>query len=128
MDKICIYQIEFDGHIGVTEEERSTPQPISVDIELTCDINTQSDSLYDTIDYDAVCRKIVEIGRNSYLNLVETLAEKIVKTALEDSRVTSVLVRIKKCRPPLKEIKGGFVIEISRHRGGRGTLQHLPAY
>jgi len=118
MDKICIYQIEFDGHIGITEEERISPQPLAVDIELTCDINTQSDSLYDTIDYDHLCKKIVEIGRNSYLNLIETLAEKITRTALEDPRVRSILVRVKKCYPPLKEIKGGFVVEISREHHG----------
>jgi dihydroneopterin aldolase len=116
MNKICIYQIEFDGHIGITEEERSTPQPISVDIELTCDISTCSDNLYDTIDYDALCKKIVDIGQTETLNLIETLAEKIVQKGLEDARVTQVLVRVKKCYPPLKEIKGGFVVEILRHR------------
>jgi dihydroneopterin aldolase len=115
MNKICIYQIEFDGHIGITEEERTTPQPLSVDIELTCNINTESDDLYDTIDYDLLCKKIVEIGHET-LNLIETLAEKITKSALEDKRVTAVLVRVKKCHPPLKEIKGGFVVEILRHR------------
>ncbi len=116
MNKICIYQIEFDGHIGITEEERGTPQPLSVDIELTCNINTESDDLYDTIDYDHLCKKIVEIGQTETLNLIETLADKIGNKALEDTRVTSVLVRVKKCRPPLKEIKGGFVVEILRHR------------
>jgi len=114
MNKICIYQIEFDGHVGVTEEERATPQKISVDIELTCDMNTRSDNLDDTIDYDHLCRDIVEMGRNEYVNLIETLTEKIAQSALEDSKATSVLVRVKKCHPPLKEIKGGFVVEISR--------------
>ncbi len=116
MTKICIYHIAFDGHIGITEEERSVPQPISVDIELTCDIKTQSDNLYDTLDYDHVCKNILEIGRTETLNLIETLAEKIVQKGLQDLRVTSVLVRVKKCHPPLKEIKGGFVVEIVRDR------------
>jgi len=92
------------------------PQPLSVDIELTCDINTCSDNLYDTVDYDMLCRKIVEIGHNAYLNLIETLAERITQSALENQMVTSVLVRVKKCQPPLKEIRGGFVVEILRHR------------
>jgi dihydroneopterin aldolase len=116
MNKICIYQIEFDGHIGITAEERDTPQQISVDIELTCDISTESDNLYDTIDYDHLCKKIVAIGQTESLNLIETLAEKIVQQGLEDARVRTVLVRVKKCHPPLKDIKGGFVVEILRHR------------
>jgi dihydroneopterin aldolase len=54
------------------------------------------------------------MGRNEYVNLIETLTEKIAQSALEDLKITSVLVRVKKCHPPLKEIKGGFVVEISR--------------
>lgn len=117
MDKIGIYQIEFEGHVGISEEERSPPQKLSVDIELTGEINTHSDNLDDTIDYDHLCKKIVEIGQNDYVNLIETLTERIAQSALEDAKVTSVFVRVKKCHPPLKEIKGGFVIELKRHRG-----------
>ena len=114
MNKIGIYQIELDAHVGTTEEERAIPQKLSVDIELICDINTCSDDLHDTIDYDDLSKKIVAIGRNESFNLVETFAEKMAQKALEEPRVRSVLIRVKKCHPPLQEIKGGFVVELSR--------------
>lgn len=114
MDKIAIYQITLDASIGTTEEERAILQPISVDIELTGKINTVSDRLEDNIDYDLICRKIIHLGRTTSLNLIETLTEKIAQTVLEDSMVESVWVRVKKCRPPLSEIQGGFVVEIFR--------------
>jgi dihydroneopterin aldolase len=115
MTKICIYQVEFDAHVGVTEEERATPQKISSDLELTGVINTAADDLNETIDYDAVCRKMMAICQTPVC-LIETFAEKIVQMALENTRVRSVRVRVKKDHPSLKEIRGGFVVEIERGR------------
>jgi dihydroneopterin aldolase len=122
MTKIGIYQIEFDAHIGTTEEERETPQPLSVDLELTCAINTTSDRLEDTIDYDAIAQAIVRIGQQNRVNLIETLADKMVEEALLDPRVLSARVRLTKCHPPFKPIRGGFVVEINRSR----TASSLP--
>jgi dihydroneopterin aldolase len=116
MDKIAIYQIAFDAHIGTTEEERAIPQSLLVDIELTGAINTVSDRLEDNMDYDRISRQVVDLGRVCRVNLIETLTEKIAQKALEDPLVISVWVRVKKCHPPLKEICGGFFVEISRSR------------
>ena len=130
MTKIGIYQIEIDVHVGVTEEERSVPQPISVDMELTGLISTTSDNIDQTIDYDALCRQVIAIGHQARVSLVETLAEEMAQKALLDLRVTSVLVRVTKKNPPLKEIRGGFVVEIVRHRdrddkGGRARIENV---
>lgn len=116
MTKIGIYQVRFDAHVGVTEAERAVAQPISVDLELTGEINTDSDRLEETIDYDALCRNIIDISQKSPVNLIETLAGKIAQKALEEARAISVLVRVKKCHPPLKEIQGGFVVEVQRQK------------
>ena len=112
-----IYQIEFDARVGVTEEERSSPQKISVNLELTGAINTLADDLNETIDYDTICRKLIKVCQDKPVCLIETFAEKIVQMVFEDPRVDSVWVRVKKNHPPLEEIKGGFVIEIQRSRG-----------
>ena len=116
MDKIGIYQIVFDAHIGTTKEEQAIPQKLSVDIELTGLINTVSDRLEDNIDYDLICRNIVNLGQTTCVNLIETLTEKIAQNVLEDRNVESIFVRVQKCNPPLKEIQGGFTVEIMRHQ------------
>jgi len=116
LTKIGIYKVTFDLHVGVTEEERSVPQTISVDLELIGEINTQSDNLDETIDYDTICRKMIAVCREAPVLLIETLAEKIAQMALSTPRVDSVLVRVKKEHPPLKEILGGFVVEIQRKK------------
>lgn len=116
MDKLTIYQIEFHGHCGVTEEERTIGQRLSVDVEMLCDLKpaARSDCLEDTVDYDRLSGDIARIGRESRLHLIETLAERIAGKILEDRRVASVTVRVKKCLPPREEIKGGMQVEIIR--------------
>ncbi|MDC4204944.1 MAG: dihydroneopterin aldolase [Candidatus Manganitrophus sp.] len=104
MDTLAIYQIEFHGHCGVTEEERTIGQRLSVDVEMKCDVSgaARTDQLKDTIDYDQLCGEIVKIGRESHVRLIETLAERIAGKILEDRRIASVTVRVKKCLPPAK--------------------------
>lgn len=116
MDTLAIYQIEFHGHCGVTEEERTIGQRLSVDVEMKCDVAVaaQTDQLKDTIDYDRLCGEIAKIGRESRVRLIETLAERIAGKILEDRRIISVSVRVKKCLPPREEIRGGVVVEIMR--------------
>lgn len=118
MDTLAIYQIEFHGHCGVTEEERTIGQRLSVDVEMKCDVAgaARTDQLKDTIDYDQLCGEIAKIGRESHVRLIETLAERIAGKILEDRRIISVSVRVKKCLPPREEIRGGVVVEIVRSR------------
>lgn len=118
MDKLAIYNIEFHGHCGVTQEERTIGQRLSIDVEIDCDVAgaARTDQLNDTIDYDRLCGEIVKIGRGSHVHLIETLAERIAGKVLEDRRVGSVIVRVKKCLPPREEIRGGVVVEIVRSR------------
>ena len=115
-DQICIHQIEFHGHCGVTDAEREAGQRLSVDLFLTCDLRpaAASDRLQETIDYDRLAMRIVQLGRRMRVRLLETLAEQIADAALEDSRVRSVCVRLKKPLPPSEEIRSGVVIEITR--------------
>lgn len=120
MDRLSICQIEFHGHCGVTAEERAAGQRLSVDIEIDCDLRkaSQSDHLDDTIDYDRLCGDVARLGRETHVQLIETLAEKIAAKVLEKPKVASVLVRLKKCLPPREEIRGGVAVEIRRGRPG----------
>ena len=117
-DRLQIYQIEFHGHCGVTLEERTIGQRLSVDIEIDCDFTkaAQSDDLKETIDYDRLCGEVARLGRETSVHLIETLAERIAAKVLENPKAQSVRVRLKKCLPPREEIRGGVVAEIRRGR------------
>ncbi|MFQ5579975.1 MAG: dihydroneopterin aldolase [Nitrospiria bacterium] len=118
MDKLTIYQIEFHGHCGITEAERSIGQRLSVDIEMHYDLKkaAKTDHLEETVDYDDLSTEIAKLGRKQAVNLIETLAESIAWKVLENSQVHSVLIRLKKISPPCEAIRGGVVVECLRTR------------
>jgi len=51
-------------------------------------------------------------------NLVETLAERIAQAIIKKFPIKEVLVRLKKCLPPVEGIKDYFAVEIRRKRDG----------
>ena len=116
MDRLAIYEIEFHGHCGVTEEERTIGQRLSIDVEMDVDLKeaARSDRLEETVDYDWLCGEIVKLGRESRVHLIETLAERVAGKILEDRRIASVTVRVRKRLPPREEIQGGVAVEIVR--------------
>lgn len=118
MDKLIVRDIEFIGHCGITEEERTAGQRLSADIELAVDFKMASttDRLQDSIDYVSVSRLIVSIGSGSKLNLLETLAEKMAGEILAKYNVSEILIRLRKCSVPVENIRGSFEVEIRRRQ------------
>ena len=115
-DRLIISGLEFHGHCGITDEEQKTGQRFSVDIEIGYDIKpaAKSDHLKDAIDYAAVCRRLVEIGRNEPFRLVEAMAERMAGVLLKEFGAREVRLRVKKLHPPVEAIKEYAAIEIYR--------------
>ena len=118
-DRIFLLGMEFVGRHGVTDEERSEPQTIEVDVELTVDLRTAgtTDDLDQTVDYAAAfdrCRIIVE---ERTFHLVEGIAEAIAADLLDSfERIESVLVRIRKPGAPIDGVVEQAGVEIERGR------------
>ncbi len=118
MDKLIIKDIEFIGHCGITEEERTTGQRLSADIELVTDITmaAKSGRLEDSIDYVGVCNLVVTAGSEGKFNLLETLAEKMAQEILRKYNVSEIVIRLRKCSVPVDAVRGYFGVEIRRKR------------
>ena len=97
-DRIFIRNLEIVGILGVLPEERTTPQTITVDLELETNIQpaAASRSLADTVDYAALATAIRTLTEDAEHLLVETLAEDIAALALKDQRVSGVTVMVGK--------------------------------
>ena len=98
MNRIALRGIRVYGRHGANPGERDVPQPFEVDVELEAEIGaaTRSDKLEDTLDYDVLHRKIVEIVARDRFSLLERLAEEIANEALRDARVVAVSVSVAK--------------------------------
>ena len=98
MDKIIVSDLEVFFHIGVTGEERARPQRLLITLELRADVHSAaaSDNLGDTIDYHAVCQRVLRFGDGCHWQLIETLAADLAAMILEEFRPADVEVEVKK--------------------------------
>jgi len=118
-DRIILSGMRFEGHHGVSEEERLGPQPLEVDLEVEADLARagRSDDVVDTIDYGplvALCAGVVE--RNSF-RLLEAIAATIADRVLETTPALAVTVRVRKLAVPLDADLDWAGVELRRERG-----------
>ena len=95
---IGIRNLRLHGIVGALPHERHVPQPIIVNAELHCTNVTGgiTDELPDTVDYAAICEQFAKVVADHPDQLIETLANRLLKTAVADERVVSARVSVAK--------------------------------
>ncbi len=118
-DKICVSDIDCVVAIGVTPEERTMRQRLSVDVEVETDVReaARSDSLKDALDYAEIVRLVVELAGSRDFHLIETFAELIAGQLLSNARCDTVRVVVRKLTPVLTSRVRDVSVEIVRARG-----------
>jgi FolB domain-containing protein len=116
LDTVRIERLVLDCVIGINPWERLTKQRITIDIEMNADLSAAgaSDAIEDTINYRTVSKAVTaEIEASSY-GLVEALASRVAKICLNDERVQSVEVTVRKPGAVRKATAVGVIIRRSR--------------
>ncbi len=91
--------LRFDANLGILEVEKTAPQPIQVDAELSlgaqpllpCD-----DDISHVLDYRKVRKIIIEECTAEHVNLLETLIGKLCHRLMHLPNVKGVRVKIAK--------------------------------
>ena len=98
MDIIYLNDLRIDTVIGIYDWERRITQTVSFDLEMATDIRkaAASDSIEDTLDYNAVAKRLISFVGESKFQLVETLAEEVANIILNEFKVPWVRVRLNK--------------------------------
>lgn len=116
-DAIALRGLRLLCICGANPEEQERRQPYEFDIELTADIAAvSSDDLDDTIDYGSVLERVAAVTDNEAFRLFERMAERVAQAVLEDARILSVSVEVRKTRPPVPFELTSAGIRISRRR------------
>jgi len=117
-DRLLLEDVRFYGHHGVSKAEQTVGVWFSVDAELAVDLAPAavSDDLAAAVDYGKVARRIVEIGTEGRVNLIERLAGLIAQALLREFPVRQVRVRVRKLTPPLQGLVGTPSVELVRTR------------
>ena len=116
LDTVKIERLELDCIIGINPWERLTKQQITVDIEIDTDLTAagKSDSIEDTINYRTIAKTVTTEVEKSDYGLVESIGAKIADICLEDDRVFSVRVTVRKPGAGRKASAVGIVIRRTR--------------
>jgi dihydroneopterin aldolase len=118
-DVIELRGLHVSGIVGVLAHERTQPQPLDIDLDITLDLAPagSSDELSDTVDYGAVCMVTEQIVTSTKFALLEALAERIAGTLLDtDARIDAVTVSVRKLRPPVAQQLATSGVRITRSR------------
>lgn len=116
MDKILISRIDCVASIGVTQEERTIKQRLSIDVEFWADAAraAQQDSLKEAVDYAKVAAVVMQVCQSRPFHLIETVAEHLAARVLGDFPILQVRVLVRKLSPVVEPRVEYVSVEILR--------------
>jgi len=97
-DIIFLRGLEVECIIGFIDWERRVKQTVVIDLELPVDCGAASirDEVEDTLDYKKVAKRVIAFIEASEFKLVETLADRLAMTLLEEFGIEWVRLSINK--------------------------------
>ena len=116
MDKVFIEGLQADAVIGIHDWERRIRQTLRLDLELGFDnrVPAASDAVADTLDYDAISRRLTTFIEASSFGLVETLAERCAAILQDEFGVAWLRLRLAKPGAVRNAVAVGVIIERGR--------------
>lgn len=116
MDRIQIMCISGWGHHGVLAAERETGQEFRVDIEMGVDIDAaaSSDDLTTTVDYSVIAERVHAIVTGEPVDLIETVAMRIIDSCREFPGIRYVEVAVHKPSAPIEVPFEDVVLRVRR--------------
>jgi dihydroneopterin aldolase len=104
--RIIIRDLIVVGRYGVSDRERTAPQPLKIDIWATVS-NTNagiSDDISQTLNWSELRQLIIDTIENNSFKLIERLGQEISDLILEDKKITYLKLRL--CK--LQAFKNGI--------------------
>lgn len=120
LNVIRLHNAVFYAYHGVLTDEQNLGGKFEVDVDLHCDLSrsAKTDHLNDTVNYERVydCIKTIVLEKKHFL--LESLASTIGKGILKNfSKVSSVMVRVRKPGAPVRGVIDYVEVEYLQDRG-----------
>ncbi|MFA9459746.1 dihydroneopterin aldolase [Thiohalorhabdus methylotrophus] len=98
MDKVFVTDLRVSAVIGIFDWERRIRQTLSVDLEVAvdCAAAAATDQVTEAVDYKALSKRVSAVLVEGEFQLVETAAERVAETVLEEFGVPWVHLRLHK--------------------------------
>jgi dihydroneopterin aldolase len=121
-DRITLQAMRFEGHHGVSADERAFPQPLEVDLVVEADLARagRTDDVADTIDYGPLIALVGGVVEQGSFRLLEAIAATIADRVLATTPASAVTVRVRKLAVPVDADLDWAQVEIRRERARPG--------
>jgi dihydroneopterin aldolase len=98
MSRISIVDLEVFYSVGLTDEERATPQRLLVTVDLDVDFSSASlsDRIERTINYQTLAERVLKFGHARSWKLIEKVAANLVDMIFLEFRPQGVAIEVKK--------------------------------
>ncbi len=118
LDRISLTGLSAFGYHGVFDFERREGQTFRVDLELECDTRqaANSDDLAHTVNYAEIAEAVYGHITGVPVDLIETLAQRIADSCLNNARVQVVHVTVHKPQAPIDGAFDDVSVSITRAR------------
>jgi dihydroneopterin aldolase len=118
LDRISLLGLRGFGYHGVADTERRQGQEFVVDAVLWLDTRpaAAADDLGLTADYSALASRLTAIISGEPVLLIETLADRLARACLADSRVAEAEVTVHKPAAPIEQPFRDVTVTIRRSR------------
>ena len=115
-DRLKLSGIKIFPRIGVTPQERATPQECRADVVIFGDWSgvAAKDDLTCSIDYCLILEKVRAVAEAREYILLETLAHSITQSVLNDFHVGIVNVKVRKQPAVLRDLLDFVEIEVEK--------------
>ena len=113
LQRVFVRGLRLQAAIGVHAHEHGRTQPLIVDVELDAQLELDG-RLDSTINYETVVAAAQAVLTEGHVLLVETFADRLARSCLEDARVRRVRVRAEKPDALVEAAGAGFELVLER--------------
>jgi dihydroneopterin aldolase len=119
-DQISLTGLRVRGFHGVYDHERADGQDFVVDVVLDTDTTmaAKSDDVTDTVHYGELAEQLAEVVAGPAVNLLETLASRLMEVCLSHPLVLAAEVTVHKPQAPIQRDFTDVSVTIRRTREG----------
>jgi len=112
--------VRFRTNLGASHSERSIPQEIVVDVDITLPVAAfpKRDLRRDAVDYGKIADMVVEEGQAEPYRLLETYAQRLVERLFRETPALRARVAVTKLRVPTSHSVDRAVVELVATREG----------
>ena len=116
MDKVIIRDLLARGPVGITEEERSAPQDLLINLWVSTNMTKafETDEIADCVNYSKLTKDVLRVVANNRRKTLEALAADLVDLCLSYPLACGARVRVEKTSAV--RFTGGTGVEIERGR------------